>query len=209
VPFRRSLLSLAALALPALGCGGSSQPTCKPDLTVNWQIVESGTGAALTCGDADASSILVTVNSDVTSAPCPTDQSEGAIPIPLTGPGKGMVTVELQHAGATLATSATQTIVVTCDGPPRSPVFPIEVAPPCYADLAIPWRIVSAVDGRILTCAEAGNADTVVAQIDGGGLTSQMAVGNLCSASDSEGSLFAVLPTSGDYNISLQLRSGV
>src|ERR1043165_8135085 len=41
----------------------------------------------------------------------------------------------------------------------------------CLPDLTISWRIVSNLDQQVLSCAEAGNADTVTAWIDGGGLT--------------------------------------
>src|SRR6476620_11500866 len=40
----------------------------------------------------------------------------------------------------------------------------------CSPDLTVSWRIISNLDGQILTCAEAGGADTVTAWVDGNGL---------------------------------------
>ena len=78
----------------------------------------------------------------------------------------------------------------------------------CTPDLTIPWSIRSNLDGAILTCAEAGNADTVTAWIDGGGLAALTAFTSVCPASSTQGSILALLPTSGSYNISVELSFG-
>ena len=77
-----------------------------------------------------------------------------------------------------------------------------------YPDLSISWRIISNLDGLVVTCAEAGNANTVTAWIDGGGLTTLTAFDAPCPASASSGSFVAELPSSGTYNVSLELTAG-
>jgi hypothetical protein len=79
----------------------------------------------------------------------------------------------------------------------------------CLPDLTISWRIVSNVDGATLTCAQAGNADTVTAQIDGGAFGSALtSFPAACPANATSGSFIAQLPASGTYNVSLELTSG-
>jgi hypothetical protein len=79
----------------------------------------------------------------------------------------------------------------------------------CLPDLTINWRIVSNVDNAVLTCAQAGNADTVTAQIDGGAYGSVLTPWTgACPANASSGSFIAQLPASGTYNVSLELTSG-
>jgi hypothetical protein len=79
----------------------------------------------------------------------------------------------------------------------------------CTPDLTISWRILSNIDGALLTCAEAGNADTVTAWIDGAGLgTALTAFDAPCLAGASSGSFVALLPSTGNYNVSLELTSG-
>jgi len=81
--------------------------------------------------------------------------------------------------------------------------------PTCIPDLTISWRLVSMLDNSILTCAEAGNADTVTAWIDGGGYCSQLvAFDSDCLATQTEGSFIAPLPDRGTYNVSLELHTG-
>jgi len=80
-------------------------------------------------------------------------------------------------------------------------------APVCQPDLTISWRILSATTGGLLTCAQAGNADTLNAQIDGGGLSGLTDFPAPCPANASSGSFVALLPTDGYYNVSLQLKS--
>ena len=77
----------------------------------------------------------------------------------------------------------------------------------CSPDLTIPWRIVSALDGAVLTCSEA-TADTVSALINGGGLPTLTAFNQGCPAGSSQGSIVAALPTTGTYNVSVDLLSG-
>jgi hypothetical protein len=79
----------------------------------------------------------------------------------------------------------------------------------CQPDLTISWRILSNLDGAVLSCSEAGNADTVTAWIDGGGLTGLTAFEDDCLASATQGSFVALLPSSGTYNVSLELTSGL
>jgi hypothetical protein len=78
----------------------------------------------------------------------------------------------------------------------------------CLPDLTVSWRIVSNLDGQVITCAEAGNADTVTAWIDGGGLTALTAFDTPCPANASTGQFIAELPSSGTYNVSLELTHG-
>lgn len=78
----------------------------------------------------------------------------------------------------------------------------------CLPDLTISWRIVSNIDGLPLTCAEAGNSDTVTAEIDGGAYGSVVTPWTgPCPANATSGSFVAQLPTSDTYNVSLDLTS--
>jgi len=79
----------------------------------------------------------------------------------------------------------------------------------CQPDLTISWLLTSNVDGFAITCAEAGNADTVTAWIDGGGLgTNLTAYRSACPANSDSGSFVALLPTTGTYDITLELTAG-
>ena len=80
----------------------------------------------------------------------------------------------------------------------------------CLPDLTIRWRIVSNVDQVTpLTCAQAGGADTVTAEIDGGAYGSVLtSFPGPCPANATSGSFVAELPATGSYNISLDLTSG-
>jgi hypothetical protein len=76
----------------------------------------------------------------------------------------------------------------------------------CTPDLTISWRLLSTIDGAVLTCAEAGNADTVTAWIDGGGIGSvEQAFDTPCPAGASSGSFVVLLPSTGSYGVSLEL----
>lgn len=78
----------------------------------------------------------------------------------------------------------------------------------CTPDLLISWQIFRNNTSTLLTCSQAGGADTVTAQIDGGAygsvLTSFPAP---CPANAASGSFIAQLPASGTYNVSLELTS--
>ena len=79
----------------------------------------------------------------------------------------------------------------------------------CSPDLTIYWMITSNLDGAALTCAEAGNADTVTAKIDGGGLgTTVTPYSSVCPANQDSGSFVALLPSTGVYGISVELTAG-
>ncbi len=81
--------------------------------------------------------------------------------------------------------------------------------PTCIPDLTISWRLISMLDGSILTCDEAGFADTVTAWIDGGGFCSQLVAFDAdCQPTQTEGSFIAQLPDRGTYNVSLELHTG-
>ena len=79
----------------------------------------------------------------------------------------------------------------------------------CSPDLTISWLITSNLDGAALTCYEAGNATSVVATIDGGGLGTNLTdFASPCPANADSGSFVALLPTTGTYDIAVELRSG-
>ena len=78
----------------------------------------------------------------------------------------------------------------------------------CLPDLTIFWRIVSNIDGQVLTCDQAGHADTVTAQIDGGSYGSVLhSFPAACPANATTGSFKVELPASDIYNVSLELTS--
>ena len=67
----------------------------------------------------------------------------------------------------------------------------------CVPDLNVFWEIRSALSAGapLRTCSQAGNADTVTAWIDGGGLGSVLTAFDVpCPASASSGSFIAQLP---------------
>jgi len=79
----------------------------------------------------------------------------------------------------------------------------------CSPDLTISWLITSNIDQAALTCYEAGNATSVVARIDGGGLGTNLTdYSSPCPANSDSGSFVALLPTTGTYDITVELRSG-
>jgi hypothetical protein len=81
----------------------------------------------------------------------------------------------------------------------------------CSPDLTISWRILGDLTNppTAITCAEAGGADTVIAVIDGGGLPGPLPTEftSPCPSNSISGSFVAELPTTGVYNISVELWS--
>jgi hypothetical protein len=79
----------------------------------------------------------------------------------------------------------------------------------CVPDLTISWQIFRNNTSQLLTCSQAGGADTVTAQIDGGAFGSVLtSFPAPCPVNASSGSFIAQLPASGTYNVSLELTSG-
>ena len=79
----------------------------------------------------------------------------------------------------------------------------------CLPDLTIPWRIFRNSTTTLLTCSQAGGADTVTAFIDGGAFgTTVNTFTGACPPSASSGSLFVELPATGTYGVSLELTAG-
>jgi len=79
----------------------------------------------------------------------------------------------------------------------------------CLPDLTIRWRIISMIDNQVLTCGQAGGADTITAQIDGGAYGSTLhSFPSACPSSATTGSFKVPLPASGSYNVSLELTAG-
>jgi len=201
---------VAGIALSASGCGGShhSNPSCLPDLDVRWRIVDAASAAARTCGEVGATTIRVDINGDSADFPCPTAQSTGSIPIEFDLTGTYPVTITLLDGGAVLAQGTTSAIV-DCSGLSQTAVVSLAPDGGCTPDLTISWRLISDIDGLALTCGEAGNSDTVTAWIDGGGLgPTPTAFDAPCPVSATQGSFVALLPSSGTYNVSLELTSG-
>ncbi len=80
----------------------------------------------------------------------------------------------------------------------------------CLPDLTIFWRIIRNSDQTTpLTCGQAGGADTITAQIDGGAYGGVLhSFPAPCPANATRGSFKADLPASGTYNVSLELTAG-
>jgi len=79
----------------------------------------------------------------------------------------------------------------------------------CSPDLTVSWRIVSNLDGLTISCAEAGNADTVTAWIDGAVYGTTLTPFDVpCPPNASAGSFVVPLPATGTYGVSLELTSG-
>jgi len=204
------LVGVAGIALSASGCviKGSST-ACLPDLTVRWRIVSSGSVVPPTCDEVGATTIRVSIGGEVTDFSCPTGLSTGSIPFYLDAAGAYTVSVSLLDGSTVLAQGSTSAIV-DCSGLSQTPVIDLAVAPVgCSPDLTISWLLTSNIDGLALTCAEAGNADTVTAWIDGGGLgTNLTSFQSPCPANADSGSFVALLPTSGTYEVSVELTRG-
>lgn len=201
---------VAVLALSALGCGSSSStPACAPDLSVNWQIVDSGSGVVRTCSQVGATTIRVSVNGQSTDFSCPAADSAGVIPIAFDLSGQYSVTVVLLDGGTPLAQSPSSTVAVDCSGRSATPVLTLAVDSGCTPDLTISWEIRSnlSAGNPLITCDEAGGADTVTAVIGGSGvlLTS---FDSPCPATATQGSFVVPLAISGTYNVSLELTAG-
>ena len=145
----------------------------------------------------------------MTDFSCPTGLSTGSIPFYLDAAGAYTVSVSLLDGSTVLAQGSTSAIV-DCSGLSQTPVIDLAVAPVgCSPDLTISWLLTSNIDGLALTCAEAGNADTVTAWIDGGGLgTNLTSFQSPCPANADSGSFVALLPTSGTYEVSVELTRG-
>ena len=204
------LVGVAGIALSASGCviKDSSTPACFPDLTVRWRIVASGSVVPPTCDEVGATTIRVSIGGDVTDLSCPSGQSTGSIPFYLDAAGSYAVSVSLLDGSTVLAQGSTSA-VVDCSGLSQTPVIDLAPAGGCSPDLTISWLLTSNIDGLALTCAEAGNADTVTAWIDGGGLgTNLTAFASPCPANADSGSFVALLPTSGTYDVSVELTRG-
>ena len=77
----------------------------------------------------------------------------------------------------------------------------------CTPDMTISWRIISDLDGLVITCAESNNADTLTAWIDSPRFA-LTAFDADCPASQSQGSFVAQLPLTDTYNVTLELRTG-
>ena len=202
-------VAVTGIALLASGCGGKSHstPACLPDLDVRWRIVDSASSVPRTCDEVGATTIRVGIGGAETDFPCPTGQSTGSIPFNLDVAGTYPVSVALLAGGGVLDRGSTST-VVDCSGLSQTAVVDLAPDSGCSPDLTISWRIVSSIDSLPLTCGEAGNADTVTAWIDGGGLTTLTPFDSPCPVSATQGSFVALLPASGTYNVSLELTSG-
>jgi hypothetical protein len=200
-----AIVFAGALALAAFGCGGSSKPACTPDLTVVWRIKVSSRNGNVTCADVGATTVRVSVDGQPTDVPCPADQSEGSATIALDVAGPHPVTVALLDGGTQLALASPGSFDVDCSGNTETIAIVIDVGDICSPDLTIPWRIVSNLNGAVLTCLQAGNASGVIAQIDGGGLTVLTDFPGGCPTSGTTGTLVAQVPAPGSYNASLRL----
>jgi hypothetical protein len=206
------LVGVGGLALSTSGCviKDSSTPACFPDLTVRWRIVQSGSVVPPTCDEVGARTIRVSIGGEVTDLSCPAGLSMGSIPFDLAAAGAYPVTVTLLDGSSTRLAESSTSAIVDCGGLSQTQVIDLTLPPVgCSPDLTISWLLTSNIDGTALTCAKAGNADTVTAWIDGGGLgTTLTAFHSPCPANSDSGSFVALLPTSGTYDVSLELTRG-
>ena len=145
----------------------------------------------------------------MTDVACPAGQSTGQIPFILDVAGAYAVSISLLDGSTVVAQGGTSAIV-DCSGLSQTPVIDLTLAPVgCSPDLTISWLLTSNIDGFAITCREAGNADTVTAWIDGGGLGSNLtAYPSPCPANSDSGSFVALLPSTGTYDITVELTAG-
>ncbi len=145
----------------------------------------------------------------MTDLSCPAGLSTGTIPVYLDAAGTYAVSVSLLD-GSTVLAQGGASAIVDCGGLSQTPVIDLTLAPVgCSPDLTIAWLLTSNLDGAALTCTEAGNADTVTAWINGGGLGANLtAYSSPCPANADSGSFVALLPTSGTYDVALELTRG-
>ena len=196
------------VAFSGLGCGGGSKHACTPDLTVNWAIVISGSNTSASCGDVGASNIRVTIDGQSMDFVCPAAQSSGSILAQLDVSGSHAVSVTLLSGTSPLGPPASTTVNVDCSGQTGTPNLTVGADVGCTPDLTISWQITSSLDGSTLTCAQAGNSNTVNARISGGGLAGPTDFPGPCPANADNGSFVALLPSDGTYSVTLQLLSG-
>ena len=203
-------MGVGGIALSASGCKVSATlPACIPDLTVRWRIAASGSVVAPTCAEVGATTIRVSIDGDASDFPCPSTQGTGSIPFYLDAAGAYAVSVSLLD-GSTVLAQGSGSAIVDCGGLSQTSVIELAPVGNCSPDLTISWRLVSNLDGAVLTCEEAGDATKVTAWIDGGGLGATMTgFDSVCPSSSTQGSFVAFLPSTGTYNVWLELVSGV
>jgi hypothetical protein len=77
----------------------------------------------------------------------------------------------------------------------------------CSPDLTVSWRIISDLDGQVITCGEAGGADTVTAWIDSASYA-LTPWDSSCPANQAQGSFVVPLPHTDTYDVTLELHTG-
>jgi hypothetical protein len=116
------LLALVlGLALSASGCiisdSGGSGPGCYPDLTVSYVILDNRTGGAISCAQAGADTVRITVNGAPVDYVCNTGPTVQTVTIPLDSPGDVSVFVELFGYGQRLSSvDSAMYLYVGCSG---------------------------------------------------------------------------------------------
>jgi len=132
---------VSGLALSASGCfiesgpncvqHETSDPTCIPDLTISWRIVDDVTKVVLTCAEAGADTVTALIDgggfcNEVVpfDADCLPTQTEGSFIVELPDRGTYGVSLEL-HSGGPLGPALSVTPVlkqsVTCAGTSATP----------------------------------------------------------------------------------------
>jgi hypothetical protein len=121
------LIAAAAwLAISASGCIIDGSSSCSPDLFVNWEIVENGSNAILTCDQVPADTIRVNVSGAVQNVACPVGISTGSIPFALPVTDTYYVQVTLLGGGNVLSQTGNNPIFGDCNGT-DTPLIPLVV----------------------------------------------------------------------------------
>src|SRR3954468_3464219 len=115
-------LALAfGLGVAASGCiisdNDDTGPGCFPDLVVSYVILNNATNAAISCAQAGADTVRITVNGTPNDYVCNTGAAVQTVTIPLDSTGSVTVFVELFGYGQSLSSvNYPLTVNVGCSG---------------------------------------------------------------------------------------------
>ena len=106
-PLLVALALAVGLTVSASGCiisdGGDTGPGCFPSLTVSYVILDNSSQAAISCAQAGADTVRITVNDFPTDYVCNTGAVVQTVTIPLDSTGAVTVFVELFGYGRRLS----------------------------------------------------------------------------------------------------------
>jgi len=120
-PLLAALALAFGLAVSASGCiisdTGDTGPGCYPDLVVSYVVLDNSTQSAISCAQAEADTVRITVNDTPIDYQCNTGPTVQTVTIPLDVPGSVTVFVELLGYGQRLSSvNQAMSVYVGCGG---------------------------------------------------------------------------------------------